>query len=191
VAGLVAWYSLVVKNAMPAPEKARPMPRAASPSRQTLLYVEDEAASVALVEQLVARQTEVLLLRAAGMKLGIGLARAARPEVILLNIDLPGVSAGLGAIDFMKAVRANAGTQHTPILALSANAAPSAVAKGLEAGFFHYLVKPIKAETFIAAIGEALEFAACERAEENDLPARLRAARSPKPPKPSSMPDPR
>ena len=76
----------------------------------------------------------------------------------------------------MKLVRADAATRHTPILALSANAAPGAMAKALEAGFFHYLIKPVQTEPFMQALGDALEFAARERAEENDMPARHLAA---------------
>jgi CheY-like chemotaxis protein len=156
----------------PAADKPEPVARAQSQPHRKLLYVEDHPASVGLVEQLVARRPDVLLLRAADMHIGIELARAARPEVILLNIDLPGLSAGVGALEFMKLLRADANTKSTPILALGANAAPVAIARALEAGFFHYLTKPMKAETFMEALGDALEFAARERAEENDMPSR-------------------
>jgi CheY-like chemotaxis protein len=148
-------------------------PRAASPPRCKLLYIEDQPASIGPIEQLIAGRPDLLLLHAGTVKLGFEVARTARPEVILLNIDLPGP----GAIQFMKLVRADAATQHTPIMALSANAAPAAMAKALETGFFHYLMKPVQAEPFMQALGEALEFAAREKAEENDLPARLAAIR--------------
>jgi CheY-like chemotaxis protein len=137
-------------------------------ARRRLLYIEGEPASVGLVEQLIARRTDVLLMRAADLSLGIELARTARPDVILMNIDLPGT----GAIQIVKFLRGDPATQNTPILALSANAAPGAITKGLEAGFFHYLIKPMKAEPFMEALGDALEFVALERAEQNDLPLR-------------------
>jgi CheY-like chemotaxis protein len=156
-------------DATPAKTKALRKPAQASCK---LLYIEDQPASVGPVEQLVARRSDLLLLHAGDVKLGFDLARTARPEVILLNIDLPGPSASLGAIQFMKLVRSDAATRHTPIVALSADAAPAAMAKALEAGFFHYLIKPVQAEPFMQALGEALEFAARERAEENDLPSR-------------------
>jgi PAS domain S-box-containing protein len=150
------------------PEPAlEPQPASGVP-RCRLLYVEDHPANLRLVEQLIARRTDVLLLRAADPNLGIELARTARPEVILLNIDLPGIS----AIQFMKLLRADPGTQNTPLLALAANGAPDAKAKGLEAGFFHYLTKPLKPKPFLEALGDALEFAALERAENNDRPSR-------------------
>jgi PAS domain S-box-containing protein len=157
--------------------EAAPAPRAGTPPRRKLLYIEDQPASVGPVEQLVARRPDLMLLHAGDVKLGFELARTARPELILLNIDVAGPSAAaLGPIHFMKLVRADAATQHTPIVALSVNAAPNAMAKALEAGFFHYLIKPVQAEPFMQALGDALEFAARERAEENDMPARHLAA---------------
>jgi CheY-like chemotaxis protein len=129
--------------------------------RAALLHVDDDPAALALIAQLVARRSDVLLLRAANAKRGLKLARAARPQVILLNVDL----AGSDALQFMKLVRADPATQSTPILALGADAAPGAVTKSLEAGFFQYLAKPIKAEQFLEALSDALEFAARELEE--------------------------
>jgi PAS domain S-box-containing protein len=129
-----------------------------------LLYVEDDRASYALVEQLVASRADVRLLRATNLSVARERVRAAHPDVILLNIELPGIS----ALQFMNLMRADPATQNTPILALSANGAPDAVAKGLQAGFFHYLARPLNGGLFMEALADALEFAARERAEEND-----------------------
>ena len=142
---------------------AQPRPSSGVPPR-SLLYVEDHLASLGMVEQLVARRTDMLLLRAANVRLGIELAQTARPEVILLNIDLPGT----GALQFMKQLRADPATQNTPLLALGANAAPAAIKNALEAGFFHYLTKPLEPERFTQALDDALKFAALERAEQDD-----------------------
>jgi PAS domain S-box-containing protein len=129
-----------------------------------LLYVDDDPASYALVEKLIAGRIDVRLLRASNLKLAIERARAVHPDVILLNIELPGIT----ALQFMKLMRADPATQATPILALSANGAPDAIAKGLQAGFFHYLARPLNGGLFMEALADALEFAARERAEEND-----------------------
>jgi CheY-like chemotaxis protein len=126
-----------------------------------LLHIDDDPAALALVAQLVACRSDVRLLRAANAKRGLKLARAARPQVILLNRDL----AGTDALQFMKLVREDPATQSTPILALGADVAPGAVTKSLEAGFFQYLAKPIKAEPFLVALSHALEFAARELEE--------------------------
>jgi CheY-like chemotaxis protein len=69
---------------------------------------------------------------------------------------------------FMKLLRADPATQNTPLLALGANAAPGAIKTALEAGFFHYLTKPLEPERFTQALNDALEFAALERAEQDD-----------------------
>jgi PAS domain S-box-containing protein len=146
------------------PEPGSPPQPARGVSRRGFLYVEDQSASLGLVERLVARRTDVLLLHASSVALGIELARSARPEVILLNIDL----AGIDAFQFMKLLRADPATQNAPLLALGANAAPDAVTQALVAGFFHYLTKPLKPEPFLEALDDALEFAALERAEQHD-----------------------
>jgi CheY-like chemotaxis protein len=172
--GEIAGYLLIhntapkAKPTLETPGSALQPQAAGEAARCRLLYVEDHLESVGLVERLLARRTDVRLLCAADVKLGIKLARAERPDVILMNIDRPGMS----AVELLALLRADPAMQNTPILALSANAAPEAIVKGLEAGFFHYLTKPTKAEPFMEALGEALEFAARERAEQNNLPSR-------------------
>jgi CheY-like chemotaxis protein len=106
-----------------------------------MLYVEDNPANLALVEQLIARRGDLKLLTAIDAPLGIELARAYLPDVILMDINLPGIS-GYGAL---KLLRDDPATAHIPVLALSANAMPRDIEKGLEAGFFRYLTKPILA----------------------------------------------
>ena len=148
---------------------ARAIPKT-GPRRCRLLYVEDHAESLALVETLLAGRKDLLLLRAADAKLGIKLARARRPEAILINVDL----AGMSALEFMKILRAYPATEATPILALGANAAPEAIVKGLQAGFFQVLTKPLQAGPFMEALAFALEFAAVERSEQNLVPLHRR-----------------
>jgi CheY-like chemotaxis protein len=96
------------------------------------------------------------LLGAADGNLGIEFARVYQPAVILMDINLPGIS-GIAA---MKILRADPATAHIPIIALSANAVPRDIQKGLEAGFFSYLTKPIKVSLFMDALDVALKSAA-------------------------------
>jgi CheY-like chemotaxis protein len=124
-------------------------------SLRTLLYVEDNPANLALVEQLVARRSDLQLLSAANGQQGIQLARACQPDVILMDIKLPGIS-GLGAL---KLLQADPATAHIPVIALSANAIPRDIEKGIEAGFFRYLTKPIKIDELMAALDVALRHA--------------------------------
>jgi PAS domain S-box-containing protein len=122
---------------------------------RTLLYVEDNPANLKLVEQLIARRPDMRLLSAADGYTGIEIARAFQPEMILMDINLPGIS----GIEAMQILREDPTTAHIPVVALSANAIPRDIVKGLEAGFFRYLTKPIKVNEFLSTLDEALEFA--------------------------------
>jgi CheY-like chemotaxis protein len=123
--------------------------------RRTLLYVEDNPANLKLVEQLIARRSDIRLLTAVDGTLGIELARAAQPEVILMDINLPGIS----GIEALKILHEDPATAHIPVIALSANAMPRDIEHGLEAGFFRYLTKPIKVKEFMDTLNETLAFA--------------------------------
>ena len=152
----------VLEDALKAPRLAAPQASLApeqesdTTSRRTLLYVEDNPANMELVEQLIARRTDLKLLTAINGHLGIVLARACQPDVILMDINLPGLS-GFGALNIL---RNDPATAHIPVMALSANAVPRDIEKGMEAGFFRYLTKPIKVVEFMDALDVALAFAA-------------------------------
>ena len=121
---------------------------------RTLLYVEDNPANLQLVEQLIARRPDMRLLSAVNGDLGVKLARDHQPDVILMDINLPGIS----GIQALKILREDPATAHIPVLALSANALPLDIEKGLKAGFFRYLTKPIILNEFMDALNVALEF---------------------------------
>ena len=129
---------------------------------RTLLCVEDNPANLKLVEELIARRPDLRLLTAVNGTLGIELARASQPEMILMDVNLPDIS----GIEAMKILREDPVTAHIPIVALSANAMPRDIRKGLEAGFFRYLTKPIKVNEFMDTLRMALEFAEQRAAEE-------------------------
>jgi CheY-like chemotaxis protein len=113
-----------------------------------LLYVEDNLANLMLIERLVARRTDIRLLTARDGNRGIEIARASKPDAILMDINLPGIS-GLMALRILAEGPA---TASIPVIALSANAMRHDIEKGLEAGFFRYLTKPTKVEEFMATI---------------------------------------
>jgi len=128
------------------------------PQLRTLLYVEDNPANLQLVVQIIARRPTMRLLSAKNGHLGIELARTSRPDVILMDINLPGMS----GIKAMQILRADTMTAHIPVVALSANAMPRDIERGLQAGFFRYLTKPLKVDEFLETLDVALEFAARE-----------------------------
>jgi len=159
--GSVFWFEL---NSAAAPELGVDRSQAAAiPQPQvqpgaalhTLLYVEDNPANLMLVEQLIARRTDMRLLTAKDGNRGIQLARANQPEVILMDINLPGIS----GIEALRILRDDPATAHIPVVALSANAMPRDIEKGLQAGFFRYLTKPIKVHEFMDTLDATLKFA--------------------------------
>jgi PAS domain S-box-containing protein len=122
---------------------------------RTLLYVEDNTANLKLVEQLIARRPDMRLLSAGNGNLGIEMARGALPDVILMDINLPGIN----GYQALKILQSDPATAHIPVLAISANAMLGDIKKGQEAGFFRYLTKPIRVDEFLDAMNAALEAA--------------------------------
>ena len=120
--------------------------------RKTLLYVEDNPANLALVEQLITRRPDLALISAVDGILGIEAARRHQPALILMDINLPGID----GFEAMRLLRTEAQTATIPIIALSANAMPRDVERGVAAGFAAYLTKPIKVDQFMAALDAAL-----------------------------------
>lgn len=121
----------------------------------TLLYVEDNPANLTLVEQLLARRADLILLSAMDGAQGVALARSQQPDVILLDINLPGLS----GLEVLRILREDPATRTIPVLAISANAMPGDIEKGLAAGFLRYLTKPIKVKELMQALNLALEVA--------------------------------
>ncbi len=121
----------------------------------TLLYVEDNPANLKLVEQIIARHPDLCLLSAVNGNLGIQLARDTQPAIILMDINLPGMS----GFEALQILRSDPATAHIPVIAVSANAMPLDIERGMKAGFFRYITKPIKVSEFMEAMDVALEFA--------------------------------
>jgi len=165
--GSVFWVELLSTAPLTLPmSKTEPVvePVVAAGTRlRTLLYVEDNPANLKLVEKLVARRTDLRLLSAIDGNRGVEVARTCQPDVILMDINLPGIS----GIEALKTLAEDKATAHIPVIALSANAIPRDIEKGLEAGFFRYLTKPIKVAVFMDTLNVALEFSA-ERHVHND-----------------------
>jgi signal transduction histidine kinase/ActR/RegA family two-component response regulator len=117
-----------------------------------LLYVEDNPANLQLVEEIVRLRADVRLMSAPDAQLGIELARAHAPKVILMDINLPGLSGK----DALSVLRADPATAHIPVIAVTANAMAGDIARGLAAGFFRYVTKPIEVNKLNAAMDDAL-----------------------------------
>jgi len=107
--------------------------------KQSVLYIEDNPANLRLVAQLLGRIEHIEMLSAHEPMLGLELATEHKPDLILLDINLPGMD-GFGVLSQLRQREA---TQHIPVIAISANAMPKDIEKGLAAGFDEYLTKPI------------------------------------------------
>ena len=140
---------LAAERAMPADHAPQPHE---NPALRTLLYVEDNPANLMLVEQIIEGHPHIRMLSARDGLSGTALARAQLPDVILMDINLPGIS----GIEALNILRADPATAHIPVIALSANAMRRDIEKGLEAGFLRYLTKPIKIDELMNALNEAL-----------------------------------
>ena len=159
--GSVFWFELI---ATAKPKLQNESTEVAAPSRShesraaqvhTLLYVEDNPANLKLVEQIIARHPDLRLLSALNGNSGIEIARQALPDVILMDINLPGIN----GFEALKILQEDTTTAHIPVIAISANAMPRDVERGIKAGFFRYITKPIKVDEFMHALELALDFA--------------------------------
>jgi signal transduction histidine kinase/CheY-like chemotaxis protein len=158
-AGSVFFIELNSSSAMQeaqagSPLEGPPPPRAdlQDTSIPMVLYVEDNPANLKLVEEMIRFRSDVRLLSAPDARLGIELARTHQPRVILMDIHLPGMQGE----DALKILREDPKTAHIPVIAITAYAMPRDIAKGLAAGFFRYLTKPLALDAFSEAIDTAL-----------------------------------
>ncbi|MDW5419135.1 PAS domain S-box protein [Iodobacter sp. CM08] len=124
----------------------------------TMLYVEDNPANLMLVESLIMRRPDIHLLSARDGKRGIEIARTSLPDIILMDINLPGIS----GVDALQILAQDPNTKHIPVVAISANAVVRDIEKGLAAGFFRYLTKPIKVQEFMDTLDFTLAFVKTE-----------------------------
>jgi len=159
--GSVFWVELDASHAIETTTSGQ-VPAAAAPADannaaplRTVLCVEDNPANLMLVSRLLARRPDLRLITAKDGRSGVELAQSVLPEVILMDINLPGIS-GVMALQLLAGDPA---TAHIPVVAVSANAMPRDIERGLEAGFFRYLTKPIKVDEFMATLDLALEHA--------------------------------
>ena len=114
----------------------------------TILYIEDNLSNIKLVEGVLKRRKEVSLISALSPEKGIEIAEKQQPELIILDINLPGMT----GYEVLKILKNNPATCHIPIVALSANAMPLDIEKGIKAGFEHYLTKPLNIDDFFVVI---------------------------------------
>jgi signal transduction histidine kinase/ActR/RegA family two-component response regulator len=158
--GSVFWIELDTAAPVPAPAPLSEDPAAAqeaAPARAAaephlVLYIEDNPANLRLVQEIVRFRSDLRLLSAPDGHFGLSLARGQRPEIILMDLNLPGMT----GFEVLAELRRDPATSHIPVIALSANAMPREIERGMAAGFTRYLTKPIDIDKFNEAIDGVL-----------------------------------
>lgn len=123
------------------------------PPDYRFLYIEDNRANLNLVKQLVqVHWPNAELLMAEDPLTGLELLQQNEIQIVLLDINLP----VMNGYEVLARIRENETTSAIPVVAVSANAMPSDVKAGLEAGFNEYITKPIKIDNFFEIIDQIL-----------------------------------
>lgn len=145
-----AMFTLTLPGAgavvLPLESPAAPLPPA------VMLYVEDNPSNIALMRHLTTALGGLQLHVAETGPDGVALARDLRPDVILLDINLP----GLDGFEVKTRLDDDALTRGIPVIGLSASASPADIAKGRAAGFLDYLAKPLRIAALVEALDRAL-----------------------------------
>ncbi|MDP6788173.1 MAG: ATP-binding protein, partial [Rhodospirillales bacterium] len=159
--GSTFWFDLPVSRQPSAPRKksrgsADPAGKVAASSDEgaahTVLYIEDNPDNVLLMESIIERVGDAVLLSAPDAEMGIEIARIEKPDLILMDIDLP----GMNGIEALKHLRNMAETKDIPVIAVTAAAMPKDVEEGKKAGFREYFIKPFDISKFNKTIGKIL-----------------------------------
>ncbi|MBT4590147.1 MAG: PAS domain S-box protein [Rhodospirillaceae bacterium] len=118
-----------------------------------LLYIEDDTSNLHLMEELIDNIQNIDLLSAISAEDGLESARENHPDIIFMDINLPGMS----GLEAMAILQDSTETKDIPVIALSAAAMPHDIEKGREAGFYNYLTKPFDISEVLTNVNEALK----------------------------------
>ncbi|HWH81446.1 MAG TPA: PAS domain-containing protein [Burkholderiaceae bacterium] len=160
VVGQGSTFELLLRAAEAPPaavRAARPTPAPRSRSGQ-LLYIEDNQVNVLLVEELVHSLSGLRIASEATGTAGVARARALLPNLVLIDMQLP----DFDGFEVLRRIRAQPETAQIPCIALSANAMPDDIARGLAAGFDDYWTKPIKFKPFLDALDRLFPVSAAD-----------------------------
>jgi PAS domain S-box-containing protein len=150
------WVELPIADDAVAPklsgERVADSPLAQDGELFTVVYIEDHPANIAFMQELLAEIARIELITAPTAEIGVDLVRSRRPSAVILDINLPGMS-GFDALHLLKSWPE---TREIPVIALSAAAMDRDVKRGLEAGFYRYLTKPVRVDELIATLEELL-----------------------------------
>jgi signal transduction histidine kinase/ActR/RegA family two-component response regulator len=169
--GVGSTFWITLSTAAPLPQPAAqigldagiPMAAPSSEAPRLILYIEDNPANLRLVQEIVGFRADLRLMSAPDGHTGLAMAHTHRPAIVLMDLNLP----GMNGFEVLAQLRRDPQTAHIPAVALTANAMPQDIERGLSAGFDRYLTKPIDIEQFNEAIDGVL---AQRAAEERTVP---------------------
>ncbi|RUM93067.1 MAG: hypothetical protein DSZ27_01070 [Thiomicrospira sp.] len=115
---------------------------------KTILYIEDNPANLKLVSHVLAKRDHTHLITAHEPQLGIELAKANKPDLILLDINMPGMS----GYEVLEVFKKDSEVSQVPVVAITANAMSHDIRRGKRAGFDDYLTKPLDVENFLNVV---------------------------------------
>lgn len=151
--GSTFWLELPLSGQLPpADEEGMDEAPGQQGHKMRLLYVEDNSANFRVVAAMLGQFPHLTLLGAASGEQALKLISAHRPDAVLMDINLP----GMDGYAVLQALRADPATHHIPVIALSADAMPLDVERGLQAGFQAYLTKPVRFDTLMQALDDLI-----------------------------------
>jgi signal transduction histidine kinase/CheY-like chemotaxis protein len=121
-------------------------------SERCLLYIEDTAANIQLIEGVLQNRPSIRMLPAMSGRTGLELARKHRPDLILLDLHLPDIDGGA----VLAELKVDPETRNIPVLVLTADATKRQLNELLAAGARAYLTKPIRMRPFLEVIDQFL-----------------------------------
>jgi CheY-like chemotaxis protein len=127
-------------------------PPGVAEQQHTVLYIEDNPANLKLVSQILAKRQHINLITAHEPKLGLDLASTHQPELILLDINMP----LMDGYQVLSLLQSDERLKHIPVVAITANAMPRDIERGLAAGFANYICKPINVAELLQIVDSTL-----------------------------------
>jgi PAS domain S-box-containing protein len=127
-------------------------PLSSAASRRKVVYVEDNPSNIAFMRELMEELSGIELITAPSAEIGLEVIRAHQPAVVIMDINLPGMS----GYDAVRVLKESPETAAIPVIALSAAALPRDTARSRDAGFHRYLTKPVKIDELTAVLEQLL-----------------------------------
>ena len=156
--GSLFWFELplgvlpLLDNIIDIKDEERVQNKNQPKQKYSVLYIEDNIPNLRLVTKLFKRRSDIQLLNATEPLHGLELAMEHKPDMILLDINLP----GMDGYEVLKVLKETPSTSRTPVVAISANAMQEDIEKGFKAGFTDYLTKPVNVEELYSSVDAAL-----------------------------------